>query len=188
MSRWFRVTLAVLVPLTGLTLTLCAGITNAYGTGTQLQANVGGWLPDGAKGDTFWDASVIDVPGFSAYAVHCHGRMRVELQLGATGPSHSNPCYAAMGMYSGGSEDSGTYMVFPRWEQRHLPRQRELWALDLLHRERDLFHVAAPIAGLGAYLARLSVNTIIKAVMASSYSVVVRAPHLSRSAQICQVK
>jgi hypothetical protein len=113
MSRWFRVTLAVLVPLTGLTLTLCAGITNAYGTGTQLQANVGGWLPDGAKGDTFWDASVVDVPGFSAYAVHCHGRMRVDLQLGATGPSHSNPCYAAMGMYSGGSEDSGTYMVFP---------------------------------------------------------------------------
>jgi hypothetical protein len=113
MSRRFRVSLAVLIPLTGVTLTLCAGITNAYGSGTQLQANVGGWLPDGAKGDTFWDASVVDIPGFSAYAVHCHGRMRVDLQLGATGPSHSNPCYAALGMYSGGSEDSGTYVVFP---------------------------------------------------------------------------
>jgi hypothetical protein len=113
MSAWFGVSLAVLVPIACVTLTLCAGITNAYGTGTQLQANVGGWLPDGAKSDTFWDASVVDVPGLSAYAVHCHGRMRVDLQFGATGPSHSNPCYAALGMYNEGSDDSGIYLFFP---------------------------------------------------------------------------
>lgn len=113
MSRSFKVSLAVLVPLACVTLILCVGITNAYGSGMHVQTNVGGWLPDGAQGDTFWDASVVDVPGFSVYTVHCHGRMRLDLQVGATGPSHSNPCYAALGMYSGGASDSETYLVFP---------------------------------------------------------------------------
>lgn len=113
MSRQFRISLIVLVPLACLTLILCAGITKTYGTDAVLKTNVGGWLPDGAQGDTFWDASVVDVPGFSVYAVHCHGRMRLDLQVGATGPSRSNPCYAAMGMYSGGGGQSETYFIFP---------------------------------------------------------------------------
>ncbi|MFI5282235.1 MAG: hypothetical protein ACHQ0J_03805 [Candidatus Dormibacterales bacterium] len=74
---------------------------------------VGGWTPDGAKSDTFWDAAIVDVPGLSVYAVHCHGQMRVDLQYGATGPSHGNPCYAALGVYQESSEQSGIYVIFP---------------------------------------------------------------------------
>ena len=114
MSTQFRVTLAVLVPVAGVVLILCAGMTNAYGSGTQLRTNVGDWFPDGDRADTFWDASIIDLPGFSLYAVHCHARMRLDVQLGATGPLHSNPCYAAMGMYRGGSEETENYMTLPR--------------------------------------------------------------------------
>ena len=112
MSLWFRVTLPFLLVLAGATLLLGAGITNAYGSGTQLRANDGVWFPDGATADTFWDASIIDWPGFSVYAVHCHGQVRGDIQLGATGPSHGNPCYASMGMYSGGSE-SELYVMLP---------------------------------------------------------------------------
>jgi len=113
MSRAFRISLAVLIPIACVTLVLCAGITNVYGTGALLQANVGGWLPDGAPGDSFWDASMVDVPGLSVYAGHCRGRMRFDLQVGATGPSHSNPCYAAMSMYGGGGGQSETYFIVP---------------------------------------------------------------------------
>jgi hypothetical protein len=88
-------------------------MTNAFGTGTRLQTNVAGWLPDGAQRDTFWDASVVDVPGFSVYTVHCHGRMQLDVQAGATGPSHGNPCYAALGLYSGGGWQSDTYLILP---------------------------------------------------------------------------
>lgn len=113
MSRSFRVTLPFLVALTSVTLLISAGLTSAYGSGTHLQAHDGIWFPDGAASDTFWDASIIDLPGVSVYAVHCHGQVRAELQLGATGPSHGNPCYAAMGMYSEGSEQSGVYWMLP---------------------------------------------------------------------------
>lgn len=95
------------------TATVAAGLTNAFGTGTQLEATVGPWSPDGAKADTFWDSSVVDLPGFSITAVHCRGQVHYDVQLGATGPSHSNPCYAAMGLYSQGSEDYGVYMLLP---------------------------------------------------------------------------
>jgi hypothetical protein len=78
-----------------------AGVTDAFGTGTQVQANVPGSFPDGAAADTFWDSQLVDVPGVSVTGVHCHGSVRYELQVGATGPSHDNPCYAAMGLYSG---------------------------------------------------------------------------------------
>ena len=113
MSLWFRVTLAFLLVLAGVTLLFSAGMTNAYGSGTQLRANDGVWFADGAKADTFWDASIIDWPGFSVYAVHCHGQVRADIQLGATGPSHGNPCYASMGMYSGGGEQSDLYVMLP---------------------------------------------------------------------------
>jgi hypothetical protein len=89
-----------------------AGVTNAFGTGTQLQANVPGQFPDGAAANTFWDSQLVDVPGFSVTAVHCHGSVKFELQAGATGPSHDNPCYAAMGQYSG-NEQWGVYITLP---------------------------------------------------------------------------
>jgi hypothetical protein len=101
MAKWLRrVTLVPVVAVVAVSVTFVTGLTNAYGTGTQLQANVGPWLPDGAKGDTFWDSAVVDVPGFSVTSVHCHGQVRYDVQLGATGPSHSNPCYAALGAYT----------------------------------------------------------------------------------------
>jgi hypothetical protein len=92
---------------------LVAGFTDGFGTGKQLQANIGGSMPDGANANSFWDGPVVDAPGFSVTTVHCHGRMQINLQLGATGPSHGNPCYAAMGMYSGNSEELDAYMIVP---------------------------------------------------------------------------
>jgi hypothetical protein len=111
MSGRFWAALAVLVPTVVVLLTLSAGMTNAYGSGAHVKASVGGWIPDGAAADTFWDSPFIDVPGLSVYAVHCHGRWRPDFQLGATGPAHNNPCYAAMGMYSGSTENYGIYMT-----------------------------------------------------------------------------
>src|SRR5258708_34502628 len=121
MSGWLRVALAIVIRVAGIALLLSAGVTNVYGTGTEWQANVGGWLPDGAQRDTFWDAPFVDIPGLSIYNVHCHGQMRVDLQLGATGPFHNNPCYAAMGMYSGGSSDTGVSLMLPRGFPRNYP-------------------------------------------------------------------
>lgn len=93
--------------------TLVAGLTDGYGSGKQLAADIGGWIPDGAKADTFWDSPVVDAPGFSVTTVHCHGQVRVNLQVGATGPAHNNPCYAAMGVYGGQSDELDAYMVVP---------------------------------------------------------------------------
>lgn len=90
-----------------------AGFTDGFGTGEQLQANIGGWRPDGADTATFWDSPLLDVPGLSVTAVHCHGRMDLNLQLGATGPAHGNPCYAALGVYSGESEELDAYALVP---------------------------------------------------------------------------
>jgi hypothetical protein len=92
---------------------LVAGITNAFGTGTQLQVKVPGWLPDGAAADSFWDSQLVDVPGVSVTGVHCHGSVKFEVEVGATGPSHDNPCYAAMGLYSGHPSQWGVYMYLP---------------------------------------------------------------------------
>jgi hypothetical protein len=93
--------------------TVVAGFTDGYGTGKQIAADVGGWIPDGASADTFWDSSIVDAPGFSVTTVHCHGQMRVNLQMGATGPAHDNPCYAAMGVYEGQSDQLDAYMFVP---------------------------------------------------------------------------
>jgi len=91
-----------------------AGLTDAFGTGTQLQINVPGSFPDGAAADTFWDSQLVDVPGVSLTGVHCHGSVKYELEVGATGPSHDNSCYAAMGLYSGGSGTQwGVYITLP---------------------------------------------------------------------------
>ena len=109
MSRRWRLGLAALVPLALLAI-LGAGVTNSYGTGAALRPSPG-WISDGAAPDTFWDSAIVDLPGFSAYTVHCHGQMRLDFQLGATGPSHNNPCYAAMGMYSGQGEEFGVYLM-----------------------------------------------------------------------------
>jgi hypothetical protein len=106
--RWILVLVGAVVAAT-----LAAGLTDGYGTGKRIAAGVGGWIPDGAKADTFWDSPVVDAPGFSVTTVHCHGRMQLDLQLGATGPSHNNPCYAAMGMYSGQSDELDAYMSVP---------------------------------------------------------------------------
>jgi hypothetical protein len=111
-----RLAWAVIVSIVVLVVVvLVAGVTDAFGTGTQVQANVGGWFPDGAAPDTFWDSSFVDVPGVSVTAVHCHSRVQLELQLGATGPSHDNPCYAAMGLYSNsGGSQWGVYITLPQ--------------------------------------------------------------------------
>jgi hypothetical protein len=90
-----------------------AGVTNAFGTGTQLQANEPVSLPDGAAADSFWDSQLVDVPGVAVTAVHCNGSVKFELQAGATGPSHDNPCYAAMGLYSGNTSEWGVYITLP---------------------------------------------------------------------------
>lgn len=90
-----------------------AGVTDGFGTRTRLQANVPGWYPDGAAADTFWDSPLVDVPGVSLTGVHCHGSVQYELQVGATGPSHDNPCYAAMGVYSGNGGQWGVYITLP---------------------------------------------------------------------------
>jgi len=113
MSWWFRVALAILVPLAGIALLASAGVTNAYGSGVHVQTNLAGWFPDGAQRETFWDSPVVDVPSLSLFAVHCHGQMRLDFQLGATGPFHNNPCYAAMGEYSGGSGATELLMMLP---------------------------------------------------------------------------
>jgi hypothetical protein len=108
-GRWV---LALSIALLLLALPV-AGLSNAFGTGDELQTKLGGWSPDGAAGGTFWDSTVFEMPGISVTAVHCHGKVRHDLQLGATGPSHSNPCYAAMGSYGNGSAQSETYMSLP---------------------------------------------------------------------------
>jgi hypothetical protein len=93
MPTWRRVTLALLaVVIAGGSTTLAAGFTHV----AQVQSDIGAWSPDGAKADTFWDTGMVDVPGLSLYAVHCHGYVRYDLQAGATGPQHHNPCDAAM--------------------------------------------------------------------------------------------
>jgi hypothetical protein len=110
-SRWLLFALVVLV--VPIALTLSVGLTDAYGTGKVLQVNVGGGS-DGAAHDTFWDTPVFDIPGASMYAVHCHGQMRYEVQLGAVGPSHNNPCYAGLGLYSHtAGEQIDSYMLLP---------------------------------------------------------------------------
>jgi hypothetical protein len=106
--RWLFVALGVVVAAV-----VVAGFTDGYGTGQQLQANIGGWMPDGADAATFWDGPVVDAPGFSVTTVHCHGRMEVNVQLGATEPAHGNPCHAALGVYAGQSDDLDTYLVVP---------------------------------------------------------------------------
>jgi len=105
---------AVVVSIVALVVViLVAGVTNAFGTGTQLRATVPGSLPDGAAAATFWDSPLVDLPGVSVTGVHCHGSVKLELQVGATGPSHDNPCYAAMGLYSGNSMEWGVYINLP---------------------------------------------------------------------------
>jgi hypothetical protein len=104
--RWV-VTLSIVFLLLAIPV---VGLTDAFGTAGHLQAQLGGWSSDGATHDTFWDSPVFDIPGVSVTAVHCHGKVRYDLQVGATGPSHSNPCYAAMGAYGYGSAQSGVFM------------------------------------------------------------------------------
>jgi hypothetical protein len=109
MSRRWRLGLAALVPL-AVVVMLGAGVTDSYGTGAALHSSPG-WISDGAAPDTFWDSAIVDLPGFSVFTVHCHGQMRLDFQVGATGPSHNNPCYAAMGVYTGEGEEFGVYML-----------------------------------------------------------------------------
>lgn len=107
-------TAGVLVTIVGLVVVvLVAGITDAFGTGTRLQANVPVSFPDGAAADSFWDSPLVDLPGASVTGVHCHGSVKLELQLGATGPTHDNPCYAAMGLYRGNGSQWGVYITLP---------------------------------------------------------------------------
>src|SRR5258708_32238072 len=147
MSCWLRVALGIVIPGAGIALLSSAGVTNVYGTGTEWQANVGGWLPDGAQRDTFWDAPFVDIPGLSIYNVHCHGQMRVDLQLGATGPFHNNPCYAAMGMYSGGSSETGVYLMLPGGNQAIYRDSVDYGAWAYSIRDVTYFKFPGPVPG-----------------------------------------
>jgi len=105
---------AVIVAIVALVVVvLVAGLTDAFGTGIQLDENLTGSFPDFAAPDTFWDSPLVDVPGVSVTAIHCHGSVQYQLQLGATGPSHENACYAAMGVYSGNGSEWGVYISLP---------------------------------------------------------------------------
>jgi hypothetical protein len=105
---------AVIVSIAALVIVvLVAGLTDAFGTGIQLEANDPVSFPDGAAADTFWDSSLVDVPGVSVTAANCHGSVQFELQVGATGPSDDNACYAAMGLYSGNGSQWGVYISIP---------------------------------------------------------------------------
>lgn len=105
---------AVIVSVVALVaVVVAAGLTNSFGTGTQLKANAPVSFPDGAAADTFWDSPLVDVPGVSVTGVHCHGSVQYELQVGATGPSHGNTCYAAMGLYKGNTSQWGVYISLP---------------------------------------------------------------------------
>jgi hypothetical protein len=92
---------------------LLLGFTDSLGTGAVLASPIGGWSSDGAGHDTFWDSPVFDVPGASLVAQHCHGSVEYVVQLGATAPGRSNPCYAAMGEYTGGSDELDSYAMLP---------------------------------------------------------------------------
>lgn len=89
------------------------GVNAASGGSARSDITFGGWTRDGAARDTFWDMTWIDLPGVSLTAVHCHGNVTYDLQLGATGPSQVNPCYAAMGLYTGQSAQLDTYLTLP---------------------------------------------------------------------------
>ena len=89
------------------------GVTDAFGTGASVRTNLGAATPDGAAPDTFWDSAMLDVPGLTLTAVHCHGSVQYELQAGATGPSRGNACYAAMGSYQGQGSQWGVYELLP---------------------------------------------------------------------------
>ena len=73
----------LLIPVLGVVLAAWIGGGNLGGAS--------GWVADGAAADTFWNSSIVDIPGGALFAVHCHGRMAYEVQLGETSPAH-NPC------------------------------------------------------------------------------------------------
>ena len=91
---------------------LASTATNASSTPGLFRLNLV-TFNDGAASDTFWDTAPVDIPGMTLTAVHCHGSVTYELQLGATGPSHENACYAALGLYDGGSSQWGVYTMLP---------------------------------------------------------------------------
>ncbi len=94
-------------------LVLVGGIGAAAATGAAWHSSLGGWLSDGDGKDTFYDRPMIDMPGLSLFQVHCHGFMRYDFQVGATGPNHNNPCYAALGVYDGPGGQTDMMVMLP---------------------------------------------------------------------------
>ena len=127
-SRWL-VTLAIVLLLLAMPV---AGLTDAFGTAGRLQATLGGWSPDGAAHDTFWDSPVFDIPGLSVTAVHCHGYVRQDLQLGATGPPAQQPVLRGDGglRLRGGAVGN---LHDPSRKLGGVSDQSELRALAVLH-------------------------------------------------------
>jgi hypothetical protein len=121
-GRWL-ITLSIVIVLLAIPV---AGFTDAFGTARHLQA-FGRWASDGAKADTFWDSQVVDIPGVSVTAVHCHGKVRYDVQVGATGPYHANPCYAAMGAYSNGSGAWELFMSLPGRAVYRISQNQSPW-------------------------------------------------------------
>ena len=104
---------AALAVVAAFAVIVAAGLTDAFGSGASLRTNLGPATADGAAAATFWDSQIVDVPGVSLTAVHCHGFVQYELQVGATAPSQDNRCYAAMGAYQGSSSQWGVYELLP---------------------------------------------------------------------------
>jgi len=92
-------------------LVVGAGLTNSYGSGLRLETNTG-WVSDGAPRDTVWNSHFVDIPGASVVGLHCHGRVQLSLQAGATGWPH-NPCYEAMGLSSDSRGSSEIKFILP---------------------------------------------------------------------------
>ena len=92
-------------------LVVGAGLTNSYGSGLRLETNTG-WVSDGAPRDTVWNSHFVDIPGASVVGLHCHGRVQLSLQAGATGWPH-NPCYEAMGLSSDSRGSSEVKFILP---------------------------------------------------------------------------
>jgi hypothetical protein len=112
-GRWLRRTILItlLFVVGAWCLILAAGFSNTFGTGARAEAATGAW-PDGATADTFWDDPMMDAPGLSVTAIHCHGLVRYDVQLGSTAPA-LNPCKAAfMPAGSSGSSTEAASVAF----------------------------------------------------------------------------
>ncbi len=61
--------------------------------GATITLGLAGWRPDGAKADTHWTYTYVDLPGLYVYDEHCHGQMRLVVAAGLSGEVPRDACY-----------------------------------------------------------------------------------------------